>query len=526
MNKNPTISLSLLLLAVSLAGMAKEYVITDHGAIRDGVTLNTEFIQSAIDLAHRDSGGTVIIPEGVFLTGTLVLKSHVDLHLERNAVLLGSTRRKHYASGLAGPGLIIAGNQENIKVTGEGKIDGQGQELALAIDSLHHTGEWPDPHYNYRRKRPSWRPKLLQINSCTNVIITGITAMNSASWVLNFEDCHQLKIDQVHIDSDVYWNNDGIDIGDCKNVRITNCYVNAADDGICLKSSNPESYCDQVYIANNTIRSSASGIKFGTASAGGFKNVTIENITIFNTFRSALAFEAVDGGTLENVIATNVTATNTGNAIFIKLGHRNSDGQIGRLRNVHISNLNVDIPFGAPDINYHIRGPELPFFHNPFPASISGLPDHYIENVTIENVEISYPGRSDKGYAYLPLWNLDSVPEQESQYPEFSMFGELPSWGFYIRHVDGLNIRNIRLSVREDDYRPAYVFDDVKNINIEGGSITARTKIPQLVVKDLDGLEINNLRVDGKELKAVPSYGDNINIEGVRLLKQPEINKE
>lgn len=526
MKKNRMISVCMLLLVVSLACMAKEYVITDHGAVRDGITLNTEAIQSAIDQAHSDGGGTVIVPEGVFLSGTLVLKSNVALHLEKNAVILGSTNRKHYATGLAGPGLIIAGNQENITVSGEGRIDGQGQELALAIDSLHHTGEWPDPNYNYRRKRPSWRPKLFQINSCNNIRVTGITAMNSASWVLNFEDCQNLDIDQVHIESDVYWNNDGIDIGDCKHVRITNCYINAADDGICLKSSDPDSFCDQIYIANNTVRSSASGIKFGTASAGGFKNVKIENITIFNTFRSALAFEAVDGGTLENVTATNVTATNTGNAIFIKLGHRNIDGQIGRLRNIHISNLNVDVPFSAPDINYRIRGPELSFFHNPFPASISGLPGHYVENVTIENVEISYPGRADKGYAYVPLWNLDSIPEQESEYPEFSMFGELPSWGFYFRHVDGLKIRNVRLSIREDDYRHAVVFDDVKNITIEGGSITVRAQNPQVVVKDVDGLDINNLLIDGKELEIVPSYGDNINIEGVRLIKQAEINNE
>ena len=186
----------------------------------------------------------------------------------------------------------------------------------------------------------------------------------------------------------------------------------------------------------------------------------------------------------------------------------------------------MDIPFGAPDIDYKIRGPELSFFHNPFPASISGLPGHYVENVTIENIEISYPGRADKGYAYVPLWNLASVPEQENQYPEFSMLGDLPSWGFYVRHVDGLVLKNVRLSIREDDFRPAYVFDDVKNVRLEGGNITSRTNNPQVVVKDVAGLEINELFVDGKELQMIPSYGENTNIRGARLLKQAEIKKE
>lgn len=526
MKKRRVITIGVLLLAASAFSMAKKYVITDFGAIQDGVTLNTKAIQSAIEQAYKDGGGKVIIPAGIFLTGTLDLKSNVELMLEKDAVLLGSTHIKDYAKGLAGYGLIIAGNQENIIISGEGTIDGQGRELALAIDSLHHTGIRPDPGYNYRRKRPGTRPKLFQINRCTNVKVKGITAMNSANWVLNFEDCHQLEIDQVRIESDAYWNNDGIDIGDCKNVRITNCYVNSADDGICLKSSDPDSFCDEVYIANNTVRSSASAIKFGTASAGGFKNVTIENITIFNTFRSALAFEIVDGGTLENVSARNVTATNTGNALFIKLGHRNITGEIGTLKNVHVSNLNVDIPYGVPDIDYKIRGPELPFFHNPFPASISGLPGHYVENVTIENVEISYPGRGDKGYAYVPLWNLESVPEVESDYPEFHMFGELPSWGIYVRHVDGLNIKNVRLSIREFDFRPAYVFDDVKNLKIEDGSITTRTQNAQVVIKDVTGMEIKSLFVDGKELKAVHSYGVNSGIEGARPEKQVEIRKQ
>lgn len=517
MEKVRTIAALVLVFSFGVVSLAKEYTVTDFGAINDGVTLNSKAIQSAIDRAHEEGGGMVIIPEGIFLSGTIVLKSNVELSLVKGAVLLGSVDINDYYRIENDNALIIARDQHDIIISGEGTINGRGQELALALDSLHHSGVLVDKGYNYRRMRPGGRPNLMKINNCKNVKITGIRAKNAADWVLRLHKCDQLEIDAIHIDSDAFWNNDGIDIEDCKNVRITNSYINAADDGICLKSNDPNSFCDQIYIANNTIRSSASAIKFGTASAGGFKNVKIENITIYDTFRSALAFEAVDGGTIENITATNIFASNTGNAIFIKLGHRNVDGKIGAIRNITIKNLHVHIPFEAPDTKYKIRGPELPFFHNPFPASITGLPGHDVENITIEDINISYPGRADEGYAHVALWRLDSIPESESNYPEFHMFGELPSWGFYVRHVDGLVMKNVRLSVRDDDFRPAYVFDDVKNLTIDGGSISSLSKTQQVILKDIEGAKISKLFVDGNELKKVPSYGYNHAIEGVQL---------
>jgi len=520
MKKLGFITALLLLVLISYTGVSKNYIITDFGAIPDGVTLNSKTIQSAIDKANAEGGGKVVIPKGVFLSGTLNLKSNVELHLEKGAFLLGSTDINDYYRIEDDNALIISHGQENIIISGEGTIDGRGKELALVIDSLHHSGILIDKGYNYRRMRPGGRPNLLKINDCKNVKISGIRAKNATDWVVKIHNCRQLEVDGIHIDSDAFWNNDGIDLEDCKNVRVTNCYVNAADDGICLKSNDPNSFCDQVYIANNTIRSSASAIKFGTASAGGFKNITIENITIYDTFRSALAFEAVDGGTIENVTATNIFASNTGNAIFIKLGHRNVDGKIGAVRNIKIKQLHVHIPFETPDLKYNIRGPMLAFFHNSFPASISGLPGHNVENVTIEDVNISYPGRADEGYAHVALWRLDSIPEVASKYPEFSMFGELPSWAFYVRHVNGLVLKNVRLSLRDNDFRPAYVFDDVKNLTITDGSISSLSKNPQLILKDSKNVSISNLKVDGNDLVEVPSYGDNTDIKGVQLLKK------
>lgn len=508
-----------LILAVSTDILAQEYTITEFGAKNDGKTLASAAIQSAIDTAYKRGGGRVIVPEGVFLTGSIVLKSGVELHLKKDAVLLGSTDPNDYKRITRWKALVLADGQSKVAITGDGTIDGQGQKLSLKVDSLFYVGKLDSAYYNVRRKRPTeaMRPQLIEMVNSNQIEISGITLKNAACWVQTYDRCTDLVIDRIRVDSDAYWNNDGMDISDCKNVRITNCYVNSADDGICLKSHTKGFFNDNIYIANCTIRSSASAIKFGTASVGGFKNITIENITVFDTFRSALAFEAVDGGTIENVVATNISATNTGNGLFIKIGHRNADGKVGTIKNVRVTNLNVHVPFAKPDLNYNIRGPEPPFFHNVFPASISGLPGHDIENIVLENVSISYPGRANKGYAYIPAWRLGSVPENASSYPEFSMFGELPSWGLYVRHVTGLKMKNVRLSVRDHDFRPAYVFDDVKALNIDGGSVTSLSEEGQLVIKDSKGLRIDHLLVDGRELKKVIAYGTNSEVSGVEL---------
>lgn len=470
--------------------------IVDKGARGDGVFLNTGVFQKTIDELSQNGGGTIIIPEGIFRCGSIELKSDVTLQLNFGAFLLGSTNPEHYLDERGVHNFIEANNAENIGIIGDGVIDGQGRKLALQIDSLYHEGKW-EYGYNYKRQRPEGRPKLLNLRECKNIHLEGFTAKNSANWVLNFDICSNLIIHQVTVDSDDYWNNDGMDIGDCRNVRITNCHVNSADDGICLKSHHEGYINDSIYIANCTVRSSASAIKFGTASVGGFKNVKIKNIFIYDTFRSAIALESVDGGILENIEIEDITASNTGNAIFIRLGHRNSDGEVGCLRNVTIKNVTVTVPFEVPDLDYDIRGPELPFSHNPFPASITGIPGHKVENVSIENIRIIYPGRANKGYAQLPLHRLEDVPENEADYPEFHMFGELPAWGFYVRHVAGLQMKNIRLELNDHDFRPAFVFDDVESLIMDKIWIQPTNTSDQIILKDVLNNEIEKVNIAG-----------------------------
>jgi polygalacturonase len=300
--------LVVLVIISSAVASARDYNILAYGAQPDGTTINTAFIQSAIDDAHQHGGGRVVIPSGRFLSGSIVLKTGVELHFLQGAVLLGSTDPQQYIKINRWKALVMADSQDHIAITGLGEIDGQGRPLALYLDSLFYIGQLDTIDYEFPEHRPKWylRPQLIELVNCKNIVVSHVTLRNAACWVQTYDRCANIILDSIRVESDAYWNNDGIDIQDCRNVRITHCYVNSADDGICLKSQSADHVCDSIYISDCTVRSSASAIKFGTVSHGGFKNVTIERINVFDTFRSALAIECVDGGTLENVMVNDI----------------------------------------------------------------------------------------------------------------------------------------------------------------------------------------------------------------------------
>jgi polygalacturonase len=275
----------------------------------------------------------------------------------------------------------------------------------------------------------------------------------------------------INVDSKSYWNNDGIDIVDCDSVSVTDSYFDAADDGICLKSHNADFICQNVYIHNNTIRTSANGIKFGTASLGGFRNIRIINNLVFDTFRSAITFAAVDGGIVENITVDSLRSINTGNVIFLRIGERRA-GKKGKMNNVSISNVYAEVPATKPDAGYNYEGPVEDNPRNISPSSIVGQPDAIIENIKLKNIEIHYPGGGNPAYAKVGPDELDKVPEMAASYPEFSMFKELPAWGFYVRHTKGITFENVALYCGKKDYRTAVVLDDVKNAKFKTLKVT------------------------------------------------------
>ena len=517
-----------------LPSATKDHLITDYGAIGDGQYNNAGNIQAAIDKASAEGGGRVVIPAGKFMTGTIAIRSNVELHLQKGAYLLGSPHRKDYGNDYP-LGLIKGTGIRNFSITGKGVIDGQGRELIADILHSLEAGIIQDSEWKLKRPSGKHRNFLVMLSGCKDFLVKGVTMKDPTNWVNRYVDCHNFTIDSIHIEALAYWNNDGIDLDNCTNAKVLNSYVNAADDAICLKSESRDGICENILIENCTLRSSASAFKMGTASYGGFRNITVRNIRVFDTYRSAIALEAVDGGIIENIDIEGVRAFNTGNAIFIKLGKRNKDDVYSKISGIRIKDVRVEIPSGKPDAGYETEAPVLRYPpgiipqkdriisinpwnhstkeknvilypHNVFPSSISGIPGQIVKDIILEDIEIVYSGGGSREKAFMPIDSLHMITEASASYPEFSMFGELPVWGLFVRHVEGLQMKNVRISLRNDEHRPAIVFDDVRNLQLEGLKVSGSSVKPSVHLRNSGTLRIDNIEIPGGKKAGIKNW--------------------
>ena len=464
--KRILIFLTTALIAISASAQEKIYQASSFGIKSDGVTLNTRSIQAGIDYISSNGGGVLEISVGRYLTGSIHLKSNVELRLLEGAVIVGSTNPYDYDMVEGNYGLLLAKDQKNISVKGKGVIDGRGFDCALNFLNQVHLGFLDD---TTKYDRVTKRPKIIYFRECQDIVIEGINLRNSAEWTLVTDQCENLTISGILMDSKNYWNNDGLDIVDCRHVLIKDSFIDASDDAICFKSHSAEHLCEDIEVRNCVARSSASGFKFGTVSRGGFKNIRIINNKVYDTHRSAITIQSVDGGEVENILVDNLEAVNTSNAIYLRTGIRWNNGKKGYLKNITLSNIKVEVPLGKADAGYSYEGPVEDLPRNISPSGIVGIPDIPIENVVLKNVEIIYPGGGNKNYAYRGTSpeELDSIPEMIDVYPEFSQFKELPAWGLFIRHAKGITLDNVRLVAGAKDYRPAVVADDVDGLVIK-----------------------------------------------------------
>lgn len=445
-----TLFLGILGLICSCASNKDEFSILDYGAVNDTLTLNTEAIQAAIDQC-AEHGGRVVFPAGTYITGTIKLKSNVELHLADGAELLGSTSLSDYATdnigAIEGPYydkcLLYADHIEGVKITGKGLINGRGHRSSfpkrLADNSL---GE---------------RPMLIRFVNCRDILMEDVTFMNAASWCTHMVDCDSVVIRNLTIDSHVNSNNDGLDLDGCKNVLIENCNIRSGDDGICPKSTSTR-LTENLVIRNCRVESNTSAFKCGTSSRGGFRNISVSDCDFSDTRMGAIKLLLVDGGLLEDITISNITMDNVEGPIFIRLGNRgrkydlpthqiqgkdvqNEGVPPGTVKNIRISNIKAIVESDKPER---------------CGIMISGIPGHYIENVVLENIEISYPGGGTIEDAQR------EVDEDEARYPEQFFFGVLPSWGAFIRHARDVEFRNVVLTTRSPDKREMIVLEDVE----------------------------------------------------------------
>lgn len=487
----------------SLAGGT--FNVRDFHAKGDGKVADTTAIQNAIDAAFAAGGGSVVFPRGVYLSGSIQLKSGVKLHLEKGATLLGSPTRVDYFK-LNFFALVWADNAEDIGISGTGVIDGQGKKLAFGYELPVTQGKWPDA-------REGERQVIINFRNCRKITVRDVTLRESACWVQLYRDCDDVHIENITVRTMAAITNDGLDIDGCKNVVVRGCDIDSEDDGICLKSSRRA--CENVLIENCRVRSSCNALKFGTASFVGFKNIVCRNLVIYDTYLSAIALELVDGGVMEDVLISDVKITDTSNPIFIRLGHRNSDGPVGSVSNVILSNITAEIPNRPRSAMNKFPTAWRHRCQTLVTTSITGQPGHPVRDVTLKDIAIVYGGIGTTAQTNHHHWtNLDAVPEREDSYPESTMFGILPAWGFYVRHAEGIRFENVTLRTKSADYRPALVCDDVQQLQLERLQVKSAGTEPVIVLRDVRGAVLTNVVAPVKSVQCIKSLGNTRDVRG------------
>jgi hypothetical protein len=503
----------------------RSFSVLDFGVVKDTKALQTKRIQSVIDEAHRTGGGTVRFLPGTYLTGTLHLKSNVSLYLDRGARLLGSPKLADYERG-NWPAMIMAEKQNNISISGYGVLDGNSQELVKEFDRIKANRSFleyypgvkegekisfigstgnpteVDPHrlmaegkleqhiyHGYSRPSESVRPQVIEFRKCVGVRVSDVTIANSANWVQTYRDCKDMKFLRMKVRSTKYWNNDGIDLVDCQRVEMYDCDIDSADDALCLKSEPFGKGCLDITVSRIKLASRASAIKFGTASHIAFKRIHISDVSVRDTYRSAIAIQSVDGAEIEDVKVERLKAVNTGNAIFLRLGRRNQKKAPGYIRGIVLRDIEVSVPSLPKDYHQEIGKP-----HNLIPSSIVGMPGHSIHDVLLERVKVTYGGGGDPTVARVPLDQLSQIPENERNYPEFSMWGELPAWAFFLRHTQGITMRNVEFSLKAPDFRPAIVSDFSTDLRLSKVGIGSGGGQPVIYLKDSPRQKLMDVR--------------------------------
>jgi len=416
--------------------------VCDYGAVADGSTNATAQIQKAIDACTGTGGGLVYIPAGDFLTGTITLKDNVTLYLGPGATLWGSKCIDDYEP----KHLIFAENAAGITVKGEGGINGQGDSFWNAHLQANPSGR---PKWDKPKPRPF---SLLNFRNCRNVRISDITIENAPAWTIHPVMCDDVIIHNVTIRNFSSGpNTDGIDLDACRNVMVSDCNIFTGDDAIVLKNTG---YLGEVRLSKNicvtncVISSICNGFKIGTETREGFQDVTFSNSVIYNASKGggancAIAVEMVDGAKLDGVLVSNISIMNAQTAIFIRLGNRGRGQDVptpGVLRNVMMAGILARNVVTT--------------------ASVTGLPGHDVENVTLSNIRLEVEGGGSQADADA------EAPELPDSYPRATMFGVLPAYGLYCRHVRGLRLCNFEVEPAMPDERPCVVLDDVKNAMI------------------------------------------------------------
>jgi len=440
----------------------KVLMVEQFGAVGDSLTLNTISIQNAIDSCSKNGGGVVLFSKGQYVTGTIILKSGVMLEVANNAKILGSTNIADYPEKITEyktyrQSMIYAEKCTNVGLRGNGEIYFRGE--LVNFPGVETIGQIVG------------RPYGIKMVGCTNVVLQNIFLHNSAAWMQSYTTCQNMIFDGIKVINQANYNNDGLDPDGCTNVIVRNCYINSEDDAMCLKGASGKA-SSNFLIENSTFLSSCNALKTGTETQGDFFNIVARNLKLGGISNdlyalkrhdatSGITLATVDGGNVHDIFISNVTIDSARCPIFMRIGSRlrplynTPPKEVGSLKNVIIQGVSG---------NFNYKEGSL----------ILGIKDHPITDVIIDNYKIKVEGGGTSTM-------IDKeIPENDTSYPDARFFipQGVPSYGFYVRYANNINISNAQIVPLKSDARPVIIVDDgTSGILYNGNSITQNGKI-------------------------------------------------
>lgn len=492
---------------------ARVYNIRDFGAKGDGKSLDTAAVQAAIDTCNKEQGGTVMVPAGVFVIGTVELKSNVTLHIAAQGKLLGTADGRQYHACDTIPldigwtmndgnvGLIFAVNADNITIEGNGIIDGQGAQFRSDTKGVLPPAGITGNH----------RPYHLLFYQCKNLTVRNISLINSAYHSVRVCLCSYVKMEGLFIRGKVVHNNDGFHFIGSTYVHVTNCDVQCQDDACALFGS-----CKFVTVSDCSFSTRWSVFRFGGGEA---ENITVSNCLIYETYGCPIKMRCSPGSRFENISFSNLVMKDVTGPISIGLGIQKSSvnkttDTPGIIRNISFNNIQATVVKPVP-----LRDSEFTSKYNPGEifscVTLNAMDDVFLENISFDNVHITFPGGGTTEQAA-----VRDVPKVAGEYYEI---GIPPAYGMYARNVRGLSLHNVRFAMASPDLRPALILDNVEDATVNGlsaqGQKSAESLLRFINTRDVlvSALRVltpvtNLLQTEGKECA-------NIKIEGGDLSK-------
>ena len=441
-----------LVLGVGLVGLgstamaAGTFNVKDFGAKGNGTTVDSPAINKAIAAATAAGGGTVIFPNGTYLSRSIHLASNITFQLAGGATIRAAS------SGLDAPeanpfgqwqdfghshfhdALMWGDGISNFAITGTGTIDGAGLTTSNTVPKG--VGD-----------------KALSLKLCSGIHVSGVTFRRAGHFAVLFNGCHDLTLRNIKVLTTA--DRDGINVVNSWNVDIGGSDIESLDDAVVLKSDfalGRTFPSHDIHVHDSTIRSTQNNAtQFGSETCGNFSKVTFDHLTITGAGKAGIGIVSMDGSVIDGISYSDITMSRTAVPIYLKIGDRHScpnHPAVGAIRNVSISNVtgtNAVSPVSSAEFTPTIAG---------------ASPANRVQNVTLTNVQLTVHG----GH---PASDATIVPPENNTKHAPAIYGTRPSYGWWLRHVTGVRFTNCSVRFDSDDGRPAFITTDGSAVTLD-----------------------------------------------------------